>query len=325
MAENTREFVQQLSNISEALVAMVSVLEDKAADDGAASAKLVEVKANKAATVEMLDAIASVKRDTRKLRNKTEEIHEAIVGMRKQREDKSMLGNLVQPKNKKTLQDSVGSIVLIAGGIVAIGAAFKLVGDVDFVSVMALSLSLPLIAHSFAKIAEIKGLSLRTVGLTALAVVGMSAAIAAASWVLQLVAPITISQGLTAIAIAGTMAVASYAVRTLVGTMEKLSLKNLLLASSAMPLMAAGIVASSYFLAQTQTIGLAQGLSAVAVAGVLSVASVGMAMLLKGLKGATLPQLVFAGLAMPIMAAGLVASALVLSQFPSVDIPVVPA
>ena len=61
-------------------------------------------------------------------------------------------------KNTKKVKEVAGMIVLIAAGVLAIGAAFKLIGHVDFVSVIALSIALPIVAFAFEKIADMKNL-----------------------------------------------------------------------------------------------------------------------------------------------------------------------
>jgi HPt (histidine-containing phosphotransfer) domain-containing protein len=53
----------------------------------------------------------------------------------------------------KKIKDGISTVLIIATGIIAIGLALKLVGKIDFLSVIGLALALPLIAIAFTKIA----------------------------------------------------------------------------------------------------------------------------------------------------------------------------
>lgn len=64
-----------------------------------------------------------------------------------------LLSGLTDKKNKGDIKKGVGTIILMAGAILAIGLAFKVVGGVDFLSVIALSFALPMIAFAFAEVA----------------------------------------------------------------------------------------------------------------------------------------------------------------------------
>jgi membrane protein CcdC involved in cytochrome C biogenesis len=55
-------------------------------------------------------------------------------------------------RKRKVVLKSVGTILLIAVGVLAIGLALKLVGDVDFLSVVGLGLSIVLISVAFERV-----------------------------------------------------------------------------------------------------------------------------------------------------------------------------
>lgn len=313
MADTSRDVVRQLANISETLVEMVELLY-KQAEEGSDGALLSAIEAQQQATVTMLDAIKVVRSDTRHIRNRTDEIHATVQGIRRQRQDNSMLGNLVQPDNKKTLRDSLGSIMIIAAGIVAVGAAFKLVGDVDFASVIALSLALPLIAMAFAKVAKIKDLTIAKVATASFAIVAMSIAMTASSWVLQFTAPISIGQALTIVIIAGTMAIAAIGVKIVSMAMNGMSLGKVILASAVMPFMSAGIVLSSWLLQLTAPISLQQGITAILVAGTMAVAAYAVKTISQAMNGVSKAGVVLASAVMPMMALGIVTSSWLLTK-----------
>ena len=57
------------------------------------------------------------------------------------------------PKKEGQIKKGVTTILLIAVAVLAIGLAFKLVGKIDFLSVVGLSLAVVLMAIAFEKIA----------------------------------------------------------------------------------------------------------------------------------------------------------------------------
>jgi len=83
------------------------------------------------------------------------------------------------------LKKGIGTILLIAGAVLAIGMAFKLVGKVDFLSVISLSLAMTLVSIAFEKIGKLK-LTMEQTAITAGSLVIMSIAIAISSLVLLL-------------------------------------------------------------------------------------------------------------------------------------------
>ena len=73
----------------------------------------------------------------------------------------------------------------MAGAILAIGSAFKVIGEVDFKSVLALSVALPLLAISFDQVGQTTK-SPKEAGLIALNMVIMSVGIASSGAILSL-------------------------------------------------------------------------------------------------------------------------------------------
>ena len=59
---------------------------------------------------------------------------------------------------KNKIVDGIKVVILIAAGVLALGLAFKIIGKVDFLSVMALSAAMYVISNTFSKISSIKNL-----------------------------------------------------------------------------------------------------------------------------------------------------------------------
>jgi DNA-binding transcriptional MerR regulator len=105
-------------------------------------------------------------------------------------------------KSEGKIKQGVGTILLIAVAVLAIGLAFKIVGKVDFLSVIALSISIVLIAVAFEKIAKLELTPRQAMIASAVMVIG-SLGIMISSYILSKIAPVSIVQMLTAAVISG--------------------------------------------------------------------------------------------------------------------------
>lgn len=96
------------------------------------------------------EGIEEVIKDSKETKDNTQAILKEIKSLKGAKEkgffEKISLKGTEKGKN---LADGMKSIVLMAGGIMALGLAFKVVGDVDFQSVIALSVALPIMVKSY--------------------------------------------------------------------------------------------------------------------------------------------------------------------------------
>ena len=67
-----------------------------------------------------------------------------------------MFDKVEDPKNKNRIVDGIKVVILIAAGVLALGMAFKIIGHVDFLSVIALSGAILMMSSAFSKISELK-------------------------------------------------------------------------------------------------------------------------------------------------------------------------
>ena len=204
----------------------------------------------------------------------------------KEENDGGLFGKSGDPKAKKNIKDGVTMIILIAAGVLAIGLAFKIVGGVNFASVLALGLAISVLTVAFAKLAEAKNLTPgRAAGLTAV-LVGISLAVMLSSFILAAVKPVGLFQMFTAIMIAGMFTVISYGLGKLLMGMSNITGKALLMIPL-LPFIMVGIslaiAASSFILGTVKPIGLFQAITAILIAGMFSVVSYGIGNLLTGL------------------------------------------
>lgn len=204
----------------------------------------------------------------------------------------------------KKIKDSVGTIILIAGGILAIGSAFKIIGDVNWASVLALSVSLPLIAFSFSKISEIKMSPVDILSML-LVTVGISTAITSASYILSTVKPVGFFQATTSILIGGIFSALSFGIGKIVqgfkGISPGLALSTAFLMPIVLYAVSYSIAKSSELLSQVRPIGFFQATTAILIAGVFSALSFGIGKLISGFKGISPGLAIGASLVMPIV------------------------
>lgn len=151
--------------------------------------------------VEINKGIQSIKEDTKKIL----ENQETILKMQKDQDSKKTDIFEESGQKKNLVKDGIGSVLLIAGAVLAIGSAFALIGTVDWKSVIALSISLPLIAIAFEKIQEMKFDSKTLIG-TIGSLIAMSGGVLAASYILSKIPTVSIQQGLTAVMISAVFA-----------------------------------------------------------------------------------------------------------------------
>lgn len=197
------------------------------------------------------------------------------------------IGNLSDPKQKTKLKEGLSSILMIATGVLAIGLAFKIVGGINFLSVISLSIALPLVALAFEKIAKMKDLKSREIGNIIIITVAIATAITLSSFILQFVRPVGLDQLTTSILIAGMFTVVSYGLSKILSGIRgirgndiiKLPLLPLIMVS-----MSLAILLSSYILQFVRPVGLFQLTTSILIAGMFTVVSYGLGKIIRGLR-----------------------------------------
>lgn len=247
--------------------------------------------------------IADIKSDNKKILDN----QETILKLQREKKDKSMnaFEGSGKENNKKMLKDGISIIVLIAGAVLAIGLAFKLIGTVDWKSVLAISIALPMMAYAFEKVAQVKDLTPAKVFMVGLALVGISVAMVLSSRILQKVAPIGLFQALTVVFIATAFGAAAFGLGSLLKAFKDIKLTDALKASIVLPIVllavSIAIAASSFVLQAVQPIGLAQAFTVVLIAAAFGVVSFGLGKLLGAFKNIKVSDAMAAAKLMPII------------------------
>jgi hypothetical protein len=257
-----KQLLQALDNLSVALERISETLNKK--DSKSPTGKAMESGNFGGQLKEISNGVKKLLADNQKiLKNQN-----TIMGMSKKSESDKKTGALEDvggdKKKESSIKKGVGTILLIAVAVLAIGMAFKLVGNVDFMSVIGLALAITLVSIAFEKIAKLK-ISLKDAFTTSIVLVMIAGAITISSWIMSLIIPISFAQGLTAVFISLTfMLISQNLTEIFVAALvyKKLKVSPLALLE-ALVAIAAAITASSWVMQLIMPISFAQGLTAI--------------------------------------------------------------
>lgn len=206
--------------------------------------------------------------------------------------------------DKEDLKNGVSTILLIAVGIVAIGAAFKLIGDVDFVSVASLALGITLISLAFERVANLK-MDIKQAFIATTVMVMASVGILASSYALSNVKPISASQAATSILIGGVFSVLALGMKNTLGAFKDIKPADAIIASLLLPVvlvsMSLAISQSSKYLSETRSIGLGAFFGSVMTSLVFVAISFGVRKIIKSFSGMDPATIATAAVSIPIM------------------------
>jgi hypothetical protein len=259
-----QKLLAALNNLSEGLEAIAAALSSSGND-------------NKSATTEALqkgDFITEIKEinvGVKQLIQDSKQIlknQETIISLSKKKSSGDKKSDFEKaggdPKKESELKKGVGTILLIAVAVLAIGMAFKLVGGINFLSVIGLSIAILIIAEAFKKVAALK-LSLKEAAVTASALVLMSIAVTVSSWILKKITPIGFKQVLTMILIGVGFSLLSPAIGKIIGAFSGMSwgavIKSAIGLVMVLPAIALGMTLASEQLNKLTPIGFKQVLT----------------------------------------------------------------
>ena len=283
--------------------------------------------------LDIVQSIDDIKKDNKKIKKNTDDILKIVKGINKynaknaknakssKSKESSLLTDLGNTGNKNSVAQGAASIAIIAGSIMAIGTAFKIVGDVDFASVVSLGIAIPLIGMAFSEISKNKELTPSSTLKMGASVVIMAGSIALAGALLSTMPSMSLMQGISTVAVAGSMGLALYALSKAVDDTGVTDVAKIVLLTTAMPMVAAGLIGAAFFLNNIPNINVEKGLSAIAVAGAMGLALYGISKAASGLGNSSLGSVIELAVIMPVVAGGLLGSAAILSNFPTINDP----
>tara|TARA_R110000772_G_scaffold2410_2_gene8420 strand:+ start:40940 stop:43957 length:3018 start_codon:yes stop_codon:yes gene_type:complete len=197
--------------------------------------------------------IKEIKKDTTQILKNQKELLKLDKGSKKEK-NKTIVGESGDKSNITKIKDGVGTIILIAAAVLAIGLAFKIISPVDIVSVLALGLAITMLGYTLARLKETGVPTPIESLLIGLALLAFTTAIVATSWLLRLMAPVSPIQLLTFGAILGTFALLSFGIKNLIKSVKNIKPIQLLFLPLILIGISAAIVASSHILQYTKII-----------------------------------------------------------------------
>jgi hypothetical protein len=251
-----KNILASISNFATALEQLVEELktQDKAKAEQQGFFSSLFGKTGTAKTMKRVEeGIKSIKKDTTEIIKNQKELLK-LNKVKKKEDNKNAIGDAGDKSQLDKIKAGVGSIILIAGAVLAIGLAFNIVGSVDVVSILALSFSITLLGLTLAKLHETGVPSMKDSMMIGFSLLAFTTAVVASSWLMTLITPVSMFQLLTFGAILGAFSLLSFGMKTLISATKDMSPLQILTLPFVLVGISAAIVASSFVLQYVQTI-----------------------------------------------------------------------
>jgi hypothetical protein len=315
-----QKLLDALSNMSDALEQIAEALKNK--KDG-----------NKSATTEALqggDFVKQIKEinvGVKQLQVDSKKIlknQETIIALSKKAsgDKKSAFEEAGGNKKKESdMKKGIGTILLIAIAVLAIGMAFKLIGGINFLSVIGLSLAILILSYAFEKVARLN-ISLKQAAITSAAMVLMALAVTVSSWILKMLKPISFTQALTMILIGVGFSLLSPAINKIIKAFGGMSwgqvIKSAIGLVVVLPAIALGMTISSWFLRKITPISFTQALTLILIGVGFMFLAPAINKIIKAFKGMSWGELIKATiglvLVLPAIALGMTISSWIMKK-----------
>lgn len=322
MADNIDlQYVAALQDFNKSVAILISAIQEQVKNEQGSLKTTVASMADQfksmAESAEKLDVIVQTSEKTEK---NTSEILKIVQQLKKEKK-KGLFDKLAPQDKTRSMAEGIKTIALMGGALLAIGGAFKLIGDVDFATVASLTLALPVLAYTFQKINE-AGIDPETAVSIGRSTVIMAGALAASGFILSLMPTLSIPQMISVIGVAASMGIAMYALLMVSDNLNIKEVGQMFLLAAVMPVVAAGMVLSGMLLQNLPQIDLMSTIqSSLAIAG--STAAMALAAGLVS-KIANPISILLGTLSLTIAAGGLALSSQLIamgdySNYPSID------
>jgi hypothetical protein len=299
-----KQLLKALDNLGNALEMLTDALQSKK-----------EAKSDTAQTMQAGDfgkqlesinvGIKEIKADTQKILNN----QQTIIDLQRKKDGDKKTGEFQETgedkKKESNIRKGVQTILLIAIAVLAIGLAFKIVGKVDFLSVIALSLAILIIAVAFERVAK-SGLKPKEAFMASITLGIMSLGILISSFILSKVQKITLQQFMSAVMIATLFYFIAPVMADIINRLQeeteismddgkskkkmktkKMSWNKLFAMVVGLPLimigMSLGIMLSSWILSKIRPMSMPQIITGILIAGMFTVVATGIKGLLHAL------------------------------------------
>jgi hypothetical protein len=285
-----QRLLEALNNLSFALEEISIALSEKSGKSESATTKALQSGNFTEQIAEINVSVKEIKKDTQEiLKNQ-----KTIMSMASSKKDDDGVEQLGKDrKSQDNFKSGIAVIMLIAVAVLALGVAFKMIGDINILSVLTLAIALPLLAIAFERVHN----TLKKVGFDPkkdstnfiVAVTSIAMGITLSSWILTMVTPLSFSKFFTTVALAGMFALLAPSIGKFIGAFKGMSwstlIKSVLGLTLILPAIAMGIALSSWALQLIKPIGLPQFFTAVGIGLVFVVLAYGLKKLLKSFSG----------------------------------------
>lgn len=278
-----QKLLNALNNIGFALEELVDAINSKS-EAKTATGSAIQSGDFGADLKSINEGIKSIKADTQTIIKN----QQTIIAQGKERESAKTKDIETDPKKESDIKKGVGTILLIAVAVLAIGLAFKLVGEIDVLSVMGLALGITLVAIAFEKVAQLK-LGIEDATITSAVMVIASLGLMVSSYVLNLVTPVSPAKMITAILISAGFALLGPSIAKLVEAFKGMSfvdlVKTVIFLPIILPAISLSIAITSEFLQKVQPIGLSQFISSILISAIFVVLSYSLKNMISAFSG----------------------------------------
>ena len=265
------KFIKRLDDFTHSLEGLVALLKEdlKKGNTDNVNEMLASMNDNIGKVSKEIETIV---KSTKKIETTTDKILAEVRAAKKSKETPDGFQTVSETENKKKIIDAVKVIVLIAAGILAMGLALKLISPVNFLSVIAIGLSMVFIAGAFVMVAALtEGMGWKEAAGVSSIMVIMAAGIAVSSWALAAAATISAGKMASIIFTATAMGIALVLMTTAV---KKADLKptdylKIWPLPFILPLIAVGITVSSIILSGVKAMTFGQVLTTIFVAAAI--------------------------------------------------------
>jgi hypothetical protein len=282
-----KKLLESFQNLSLALEQLSKTLEESKKDTKPTESSIVDALKSLSITEQLKsidEGVKKIKDDNKEIIKNQKSLLAAVSKQQTQKPSEyEQMSKTVDRKQQNRIKDGVKMILMIAGGILAIGLAFKLIGGVNLKTVLAISLALPLIAFAFEKVSKVKT-TLKDMAIANLGLVMMAVSIVAVSRILQLVVPLSASKLFTAILLSAAFVGMSISIAKIGPKIKDIDTKNLWKLPLVFIAASAAITFSSYILQYVKPVGFFQLLTTIFIASAFAILSFSIHKLADGVK-----------------------------------------
>lgn len=278
-----QRLLDALDNISNGLEELAKSLENKK-DATSATAQAIQ-------SGDFGQQIQTISENINEIKQNTQDIlknQQTILEISKQKQADKTKGIEVSEDKKDRIERGVGTILLIAVAVLAIGSAFNLVGSVDVLSVIGLSLAITIMSIAFEKIAKLD-LNLENAAIASGTIVLTSIALTISSYFLSSISPISTEQFGSIIIMSSVFTIMSYGVKNMIEAFKGTSIADIISASIfipiILPIISYSVSKSSEYLSNTNMMPLTAFFGAIMTMGVFVVMSYGLKNIIGAFKG----------------------------------------